>query len=169
MEWNSEHTQLQLTCVTGAAQSRLNYLVAVISPQKLYEQLQHCPLSCFYILAWYHCWLIIRCSVIAVLQSRTLERKTRVQLRKTNVFDGRNECSILSLFASVFVCAARSSATPRSHNLSIQQPSLTVVSVAPMHGTVACLRGPQVLTLTSYQTRKNAGNTGLAHTASTVR
>ena len=27
MEWNSEHTQLQLTRVTGAAQSRLNYLV----------------------------------------------------------------------------------------------------------------------------------------------
>ena len=27
MEWNSEHTQLQLTCVTGTAQSRLNYLV----------------------------------------------------------------------------------------------------------------------------------------------
>ena len=27
MEWNSEHTQLQLTHVTGAAQSRLNYLV----------------------------------------------------------------------------------------------------------------------------------------------
>ena len=82
MEWNSEHTQLQLTRVTGAAQSRLNYLVAVISPQKLYEQLRHCPLSCFYILAWYHCWLIIRCSVIAVLQSQTLERKTRVQLCK---------------------------------------------------------------------------------------
>ena len=27
MEWNGEHTQLQLTCVTGAAQSRLNCLV----------------------------------------------------------------------------------------------------------------------------------------------
>ena len=35
MEWNNgmekygmeRHTQLQLTCVTGAAQSRLNYLV----------------------------------------------------------------------------------------------------------------------------------------------
>ena len=27
MECNSEHTQLQLTRVTGAAQSRLNYLV----------------------------------------------------------------------------------------------------------------------------------------------
>ena len=27
MEWNSEHTQLQLTRVTGAAQPRLNYLV----------------------------------------------------------------------------------------------------------------------------------------------
>ena len=27
MEWNSEHTQLQLTRVTGAAKSRLNYLV----------------------------------------------------------------------------------------------------------------------------------------------
>ena len=29
MEWNSEHTQLQLTRVTGAAQSRLNYLVYI--------------------------------------------------------------------------------------------------------------------------------------------
>ena len=27
MEWNSEHTQFQLSHVTGAAQSRLNYLV----------------------------------------------------------------------------------------------------------------------------------------------
>ena len=27
MEWNGEHTQLQLTRVTGTAQSRLNYLV----------------------------------------------------------------------------------------------------------------------------------------------
>ena len=27
MEWNSEHTQLQLARVSGAAQSRLNYLV----------------------------------------------------------------------------------------------------------------------------------------------
>ena len=26
MEWNSEHTQLQLTGVTGTAQSRLNYI-----------------------------------------------------------------------------------------------------------------------------------------------
>ena len=26
VEWNSECTQLQLTCVTGAAQSRLNHL-----------------------------------------------------------------------------------------------------------------------------------------------
>ena len=29
MEWNNEHTQLQLTRVTGAAQSRLNYTVAL--------------------------------------------------------------------------------------------------------------------------------------------
>ena len=56
MEWNSEHTQLQLTHVTGTAQSRLNYLVAVISTQKLYEQLRHCPPSCFHTLAWYCCW-----------------------------------------------------------------------------------------------------------------
>ena len=27
MEWNSEHIKLQLTRVTGATQSRLNYLV----------------------------------------------------------------------------------------------------------------------------------------------
>ena len=27
MEWNSEHTQLQVTRVTAAAQSRLSYLV----------------------------------------------------------------------------------------------------------------------------------------------
>ena len=84
MEWNSEHTQLQVTRVTGTAQARLNYLVAVISPHaEAYEQLQHCPPSCFYIRALYHCWLIIRYSVIVVLQSQTLERKTRVWLRKT--------------------------------------------------------------------------------------
>ena len=29
LEWNGEHTQLQLTRVTGAAQSRLNYLVYI--------------------------------------------------------------------------------------------------------------------------------------------
>ena len=64
MESNSEHTQLQLNRVTGAAQSRLNCLVifrSVISPQKLYEQVWHCPPSYFYIQAWYRCWLIIRC------------------------------------------------------------------------------------------------------------
>ena len=27
LKWNGESTQLQLTCVTGTAQSRLNYLV----------------------------------------------------------------------------------------------------------------------------------------------
>ena len=27
MEWNSECTQLRVTCVTGTAQSRLNYLM----------------------------------------------------------------------------------------------------------------------------------------------
>ena len=27
MKWKGEYAQLQLTCVTGAAQSRLNYLV----------------------------------------------------------------------------------------------------------------------------------------------
>ena len=26
MEWNNEHTQLQFTCITGAAQSRSNYV-----------------------------------------------------------------------------------------------------------------------------------------------
>ena len=36
-----------------------------------------------------------------------------------------------------------------------------------MHGTVAGLRGPQVLIVTSCW--KNAGNTGLAHKASAVR
>ena len=80
---NSEHTQLQLTHVTSAAQSRLNYLVYL--SQKLYDQLRHCSPSCFYILAWYRCWLIIRCFVIVVLQSQTLEGKTRVRLRKTIV------------------------------------------------------------------------------------
>ena len=41
MERNSEFTQLQKSCVTDAAQSRLNYLVyiskTVMSLQKLYE------------------------------------------------------------------------------------------------------------------------------------
>ena len=80
---------------------------AVISPQKLYEQLRHCPPSCFIILAWYRYWFIIRCFVIVVLQSQTLERKTRVWLRKTiilqssawtnlNVLDGRNQRLILA-------------------------------------------------------------------------
>ena len=27
MKWNSEHTRLQLTCVAGAAQCKLNYIV----------------------------------------------------------------------------------------------------------------------------------------------
>ena len=35
MEWNNKHTQLHLTCATGPAQSRSNYLEGVISPQKL--------------------------------------------------------------------------------------------------------------------------------------
>ena len=87
-----------VTCVTGAAQSGLNYLVisrAVISPQKLDEQVRHCWPSYFYIQIWYCCWLIVRCFVIVVLQSQILERKTRVQLRKTIVivFVDKLECA----------------------------------------------------------------------------
>ena len=37
MEQNSEPIQLQLTHVTGTTHCRYNYLVAVISPQKLNE------------------------------------------------------------------------------------------------------------------------------------
>ena len=54
-----------------------------VSLQKLYEQVRHCPPSCFYIQAWYCCWFIIRCFVIVVLQSQTLTWKVRVWLRKT--------------------------------------------------------------------------------------
>ena len=45
MEWNSECTYLQLTLVTGVAQSMLNYpdiSMAVISSQKYYEHLWCC-------------------------------------------------------------------------------------------------------------------------------
>ena len=106
MEWNSEHTQLQLTRVSGAAQSIQCISRTVISPQKLYEQLRHCLLSCFIILARYPngCWLIIRCFVqyCSLSKARLSNKKTRVQLRKTvvqssastnlNVLDGRNQC-----------------------------------------------------------------------------
>ena len=39
--WNSEHTQLQLTCVTGTAQCRSNYLSSwpVLDPQSLHFDL----------------------------------------------------------------------------------------------------------------------------------
>ena len=40
MEWNSEYAQLQLTCVTGTVQSRLNYPVYLQDNyllQRLYE------------------------------------------------------------------------------------------------------------------------------------
>ena len=43
-EWNSEHTQLQLICVTGAAQCKLNYLYSVslgydcLNPKQLVSQ-----------------------------------------------------------------------------------------------------------------------------------
>ena len=89
MEWNNEHTQLQLTCVTGAAWSRLNYLVYLgLLPYRRsfmsnYSIAHHH--ASIRALAWYRCWLIIRCSVIAVLQSQTLERKIRVRLHKTIV------------------------------------------------------------------------------------
>ena len=92
----------------------------------LYEQLRHCPPSCFIILARYECWLIIKCFVIVVLQSQTLERKTSVWLRKTMRLMAEISTRSLLNFA---VSAPRSSVTPRSYNLS-----LAVVSVAPMHG-----------------------------------
>ena len=38
MEWNSECTQLQLTCVTGAVQFTKCISKATNSPQRLYEQ-----------------------------------------------------------------------------------------------------------------------------------
>ena len=57
---------------------------------------------------------------MVVLQSQTLTQKARVWLHKTTVMechcgqkcDGRNYCSIVSLFASILVCALHSSTTP---------------------------------------------------------
>ena len=46
MEWNNERTQL--TGVTSEVEQPSVYR-AVISPHKLYEPVQHCQLSCFYI------------------------------------------------------------------------------------------------------------------------
>ena len=113
---------------------------------------------------WYRCWLIIRYFVIVQSCKARLSNEkqgtdfARLQLQSSwtnlNVLDGRNQYSIFSLFTSVFVCASRSLVTPRSH-----KPSLTVVSMAPIHGAVASLQRPQVLAVTSqYQTRKTAGN-----------
>ena len=39
IEWNGEHTQLQLTRVTGAAQSRLNCLVYTVKAFGLLQPL----------------------------------------------------------------------------------------------------------------------------------
>ena len=78
MEWNSEHTQLQLTCETGTAQSRLNCLV----------YLQGCYLTAKALQAGTALptvMLLYPSMVIAVLQSQTLEQKIRVQLHKTIV------------------------------------------------------------------------------------
>ena len=110
----------------------------------LYEQVRYCPPSCFYTLAWYRCWLIIRSSVIAVLQSQTFERKIRVWLRKTVVtvfvdkVDGRNYCSV-SLFRSLSVHLDPRSLVGLVTLVAAAFPS--VVSMALMHGTVAGLRG----------------------------
>ena len=43
MEWND--AWLQISNVTGTVKSRLNYLVSrpLISLQRLYEEVQHCP------------------------------------------------------------------------------------------------------------------------------
>ena len=94
MEWNSEHTQLQLTRVSGmsgATQSRLNYLYSVSLGLLSHRR----SFMSNYGIAYHYASLsghgtvagsiIIRCFVIVVLQSQTLERKTRVWLRKTIV------------------------------------------------------------------------------------
>ena len=52
MKWNGERTKLQVTHVTGAAQSRLIYLVYLLTcylTAEALEQVWNCPPSCFYI------------------------------------------------------------------------------------------------------------------------
>ena len=77
MEWNSEYIQLQLTSVTGAAQSKVQLLIVflgVLSHHRSFTSkfgTAKCHAST-YIQAWYCCQLIVRCSVIVVLQSQTL-------------------------------------------------------------------------------------------------
>ena len=113
MEWNSEHTQLSLTHVTGAAQSRLKYLVhlqgcyltaealrtALPTIMLLYQSMV--PLLAHHQMLCYCC--------IAKSGSRTKNKGQASQdysysLRGQKC-DGRNECLILCLFASVFVSA----------------------------------------------------------------
>ena len=106
---------------------------------------------------------IIRCFVIVVLQSQTLEQKTRVWLCKTIMaFVDKNVMAEISAQSSVSSLRSLSvHLNPQSllDLTTLVEPSLTVVSVAAMRGTVASLQRPRVLTVTSlYQTRKNAGN-----------
>ena len=83
MEWNSECTKLQLSHVTGTAQSRLKYSRAVISPQRLYEQV--CNIAQMFLHISKHDTVASLSSVIiVVLQSQT---KVRVWLRKTTVME----------------------------------------------------------------------------------
>ena len=72
---------------------------------------------------------IIRFFVIVVLHEKQESGFARLQL--LDVFmdktDSRNQCSILSLFASIFVWAPRSLVTPRPHNFSSSIESMALI------------------------------------------
>ena len=92
MEWNSDCMQLQLTCVTGAAWCKLNYLQCIFRTtphrtscmSKQDNVNHHASLSKHGTAC---CQLIIKCFNIVVLHSQTLVQKARVWLCKTTVME----------------------------------------------------------------------------------
>ena len=196
MEWNDgmENGMEQwtytvaLTGVTGAAQARLNYLSHRRSFMSNYGIAHRAP-SCFYILAyaWCRCWLIIGGSVIIVLQSETLERKTKVSKEKqgsgfTRLWYSLGRQTWMCLMAKI---SARSSVSSLwSLSVHLDPPSLlgliTLVAAflnSSKCGSYAWYCSLSLGTMSSdhdimHDTRQRrilTTCTGLAHTASAVR
>ena len=89
MEWNSEHTQLQLTRVTGAAQPRSNYpvyhscccLTSEAFMSKFSTARHHASISKHGTVASPSCFVIV------VFQSQTIIQNTTVWLHETVVME----------------------------------------------------------------------------------
>ena len=139
IEWNSERTQLQVSHVTGGAQSRLNYLVYLLSQCRSFMRSTALPT----IMLPYPSMvlLLIRCFVIVVLQSHADSRTKNKGLASQDCSYSLCRLTWMCLMAEISTRSSVSSLQSLSVHLDprslvgLTTLVATVVSMAPMHGT----------------------------------